>query len=204
LGVRERSWKCFSYAPQNVSLIGAFVDCDLDCSRAGLGDYVAQDQPLLRERVQSHVECTASGWRLLFAFHARELHGLEAFRHPTRHRTAPAESRSFIAARMSARPLAERVGAPTAPNKAPTQPSGLAEKRREHTLIPLTSVTPLFHSGCSKNSLTGRLPGWTCSSSTLGEDRLLYDCVDAPVTIDHLGDAEVDCDGHQRDRLVLG
>ena len=36
-----------------------------------------------------------------------------------------------------------------------------------------------------------------------GKQILLDDGVDAPVTVDHLGDAEVDSDGDERDRLVL-
>src|ERR1700693_339401 len=36
-----------------------------------------------------------------------------------------------------------------------------------------------------------------------GKQALLDDGVDAPVAVDHLGDAEVDADGHERDRLIL-
>jgi hypothetical protein len=45
-----------------------------------------------------------------------------------------------------------------------------------------------------------------CCGSGLaaGEDILLDDCVDAPISIHHLGDAEVDANGNQRDRLILG
>ena len=36
-----------------------------------------------------------------------------------------------------------------------------------------------------------------------GKQALLDDGVDTPVAVDHLGDAEVDADGHERDRLIL-
>ena len=42
------------------------------------------------------------------------------------------------------------------------------------------------------------------SGLAAGEDILLDDCVDAPISIHHLGDAEVDANRNQRDRLILG
>jgi hypothetical protein len=37
-----------------------------------------------------------------------------------------------------------------------------------------------------------------------GKEALLDDRVDAPITIDHLRDTEINPDGHERNRLVLG
>ena len=37
-----------------------------------------------------------------------------------------------------------------------------------------------------------------------GKQALLDDRVDAPIAIDHLRDAEINPDGHERNRLVLG
>src|SRR5262249_40068123 len=37
-----------------------------------------------------------------------------------------------------------------------------------------------------------------------GKQVLLDDRVDAPIAIDHLRDAEIDSDGHKRNRLVFG
>src|SRR6266566_24886 len=42
------------------------------------------------------------------------------------------------------------------------------------------------------------------SHGCAGEQVLLYDGVNAPVAVDNLGDAEVDRNRHQRNRLVLG
>jgi hypothetical protein len=37
-----------------------------------------------------------------------------------------------------------------------------------------------------------------------GKEALLDDRVDAPITIDHLRDTEINPDGHERNRLILG
>ena len=41
------------------------------------------------------------------------------------------------------------------------------------------------------------------STLATGKDILFDDGVDAPVSIDYLGDAEIDADGDQRDRFIL-
>src|ERR1700687_6106084 len=42
------------------------------------------------------------------------------------------------------------------------------------------------------------------SGLATGEDILLDDRVDAPISVNHLGDAEVDANRNQRDRLIFG
>src|SRR5437764_2240395 len=62
-----------------------------------------------------------------------------------------------------------------------------------------TVFAPLRSAACLDGLTTAR----DGSGHAAGEDILLDDRVDAPVAVNHLGDAEVDADGDQRDCLIL-